>query len=106
MKDIVKTIEQQLTNDISKNFNEQLEANLRNALFNLRINFNYQYEFYNFIRSNVIRLTNDNRSFQLKLKSGEYLLTYSHEPQFNMDYLEDGKISAVFGSIEIVNRID
>lgn len=100
----MRSIEQQLTNDISKNFNTELETNIKNALFNLDINFDYQHDFYTFVRNRIIRIELRNNYYELRIDSGEYLLTYSLEPQFNMDNLEHGKISATAGIIEIVKR--
>lgn len=102
----MKSIEQQITNAISINFNNELKTNIKNALFNLDINFNYQHDFYTFVRNRIIRIELRNNYYELRIDSGEYLLTYSLEPQFNIDNLEHGKISATAGMIEIIKRKD
>ena len=106
MNDILKNIEKQFTHDISRHFNEQLEINLKNALFNLDIEFKYQHEFYSFVTQNVTRISKSDNPyiFQLYLNSGEYLLQYSYEPTFDLNNLENGRISATAGSIQIISR--
>lgn len=102
----MKDIETRLTNDISKNFNAELEKNVRNALFNIDIDFKNDFDFYEFIRLNVIVLSHAESpfKFEIHLESGGFLLQYSHEQRFDINGLRNGRVSFTFGSVQKIER--
>jgi len=95
------------TKDIANHFNRELEQNLKNALFNLDIEFENDADFYQFISKNVIQ-TKENETFKLYLKeSGAYLLKYNyslgnHYGHFSV--VDNYTLTATLGSIEIITR--
>jgi len=93
--------------DIANHFNRELEQNLKNALYNLDIEFKNDSDFYAFVSNNIIR-TEENETFKLYLKeSGAYLLKYNyalgnHYGHFSV--VDNYTLTATLGSIEIITR--
>jgi hypothetical protein len=95
------------TKDIAYHFNRELEKNIKNALFNLDIEFENDVDFYDFVSKNIIR-TAEKETFKLYLKeSGAYLLKYNYElgnHYGHFSVVDNYTLTATLGSIEIITR--
>lgn len=96
-----------LTKDIANHFNRELENNIKNALYNLDIEFENDYDFYDFISKNITR-EEYNETFKLYLKeTGDYLLKYDYKIGKHLGHFElpdNYNLTATCGSIEIIKR--
>jgi hypothetical protein len=103
----MEDITQILVRDISKNFNKELEKNTKNALFNIGFEFTNDLEFYDFVSRNVTNFNHASKpyNFELRLNSGEHLLNYSYEPNFNLQNIEKGRLHYSCGYVQTVERV-
>jgi hypothetical protein len=103
----MEDITQNLVREISNKFNTQLEKNTKNALFNIGITFANDSEFYDFVSRNVTSFNHSSKpyNFELKLNSGEHLLNYSYEPDFNLQNIENERLRCNCGYVQTIERI-